>query len=177
MTNWQDKYKDVDFCGPAWYWHRTGTLSRDFTWTPIRVARLWSKEHDCWNLFAYGISQNPVPISEDFPNGPRCLTPDEMGKTEILVEALEKILENYELIDKEENLDYVSLGSEVLVEDLDTHEKIKYIILDYVESEPEFGKISISSPIGKGLLGKKKGEIAEIRVPAGHLKYKILEIK
>jgi len=69
------------------------------------------------------------------------------------------------------------LGSEVLVEDLDTHKKVKYTILDYVESEPDCGKISISSPIGKGIFGKKKGEVVEIRVPAGILRFKILEIK
>ena len=53
----------------------------------------------------------------------------------------------------------------------------KYTILDYVESEPDCGKISISSPIGRALLGKKKGDMVEIRVPAGHVKYKILDIK
>ncbi len=121
--------------------------------------------------------RNAVTFGEIAENAEYESAKNEQAFIEGRILTLEKILENYELIDKEENLDYVSLGSEVLVEDLDTHEKIKYIILDYVESEPEFGKISISSPIGKGLLGKKKGEIAEIRVPAGHLKYKILEIK
>ncbi|GAH82743.1 unnamed protein product, partial [marine sediment metagenome] len=88
------------------------------------------------------------------------------------------LIEHYVLIDNEKkDPNCVSLGSEVLVEDLKSKKKIRYIILDYVESEPDCGKISISSPIGKAILGKKKGDVVEIRVPAGNLKYKILDIK
>ncbi|GAB4113057.1 MAG: transcription elongation factor GreA [Candidatus Caldatribacteriota bacterium] len=121
--------------------------------------------------------RNAVTFGEIAENAEYNSAKNEQAFIEGRILTLEKIIENYELIDKEKNLDYVSLGSEVLVEDLDNHKKIKYIILDYVESEPDCGKISISSPIGKGLLGKKKGEVAEIRVPAGVLRFKILEIK
>ncbi len=121
--------------------------------------------------------RNAVTFGEIAENAEYNSAKNEQAFIEGRILTLEKIIENYELIDKEKNLDYVSLGSEVLVEDLDNHKKIKYIILDYVESEPDCGKISISSPIGKGILGKKKGEVVEIRVPAGILKFKILEIK
>ncbi len=92
--------------------------------------------------------------------------------------TLEKIIENCELIDKSKNDNtYVSPGSEVVVEDLKKKEKIKYTLVDYIESDPGSGKISIASPIGKAVLGKKVGEKVKIRVPAGSIQYKILEIK
>ena len=90
MTNWQDKYKDVDFCKPVWYWHKTESLSGDWNWTPIRVARLWSTEKDCYDLFAYGISQNSVPISEHFPDGPKCIVPEEADQMQEKIKELEK---------------------------------------------------------------------------------------
>jgi len=92
--------------------------------------------------------------------------------------TLERIIENYELIDEsKKNSEFISLGSEVYVKDLKLNKDIRFIILDYVEAEPDFGKISISSPIGKALLGKKKGDIVEVRVPAGQLKFQVLDIK
>ncbi len=121
--------------------------------------------------------RNAVTFGEIAENAEYNAAKNEQAFIEGRVLALERIIENYELIDKEENPDYVSLGSEVLVEDLKSKKEIKYIILDYVESEPDCGKISISSPIGKAILGKKKDDIVEIRVPAGSLKYKILDIK
>ncbi len=121
--------------------------------------------------------RNAVTFGEIAENAEYNAAKNEQAFIEGRILALERIIENYELIDKEENPDYVSLGSEVLVEDLKSKKEIKYIILDYVESEPDCGKISISSPIGKAILGKKKDDIVEIRVPAGSLKYKILDIK
>ena len=121
--------------------------------------------------------RNAITFGEIAENAEDNSAKNEQAFIEGRILTLEKIIENCELIDKEKHLDYVSLGSEVLVEDLGAHKKIKYTILDYVESEPDCGKISISSPIGKALLGKKKGDLVEIRVPAGHLKYKILDIK
>ena len=92
--------------------------------------------------------------------------------------TLEKIIENCELIDKSKNDNhFVSPGSEIVVEDLKKKEKINYTLVDYVESDPGSGKISIASPIGKAVLGKKVGEKVKIRVPAGNIHYKILEIK
>lgn len=92
--------------------------------------------------------------------------------------TLEKIIENCELIDKSKNDNtFVSPGSEIVVEDLKKKEKITYTLVDYIESDPASGKISIASPIGKSMLGKKVGDKVKIRVPAGNIHYKILEIK
>jgi transcription elongation factor GreA len=121
--------------------------------------------------------RNAVTFGEIAENAEYNAVKNEQSFIEGRVLTLEKIMENYELIDKEENPDCVLLGSEVLIKDMKSKKECKYTILDYVESEPDCGKISISSPIGRALLGKKKGDLVEIRVPAGHVKYKILDIK
>ena len=121
--------------------------------------------------------RNAVAFGEIAENAEYNDVKNEQSFIEGRILALEKIIENYELIDKEENPDCVLLGSEVLVKDMKSKKECKYTILDYVESEPDCGKISISSPIGRALLGKKKGDLVEVRVPAGHVKYKILDIK
>jgi len=121
--------------------------------------------------------RNAVTFGEIAENAEYNAAKNEQSFIEGRILALERIMENYELIDKEENPDCVSLGSEVLLKDMKNKKESKYTILDYVESEPDCGKISISSPIGKALLGKKKGDLVEVRVPAGYIKYKILDIK
>ena len=121
--------------------------------------------------------RNAVTFGEIAENAEYNSVKNEQSFIEGRILALEKIIENYELIDKEENPDCVLLGSEVLIKDMTSKKEFKYTILDYVESEPDCGKISISSPIGRALLGKKKGDLVEVRVPAGHVKYKILDIK
>jgi len=121
--------------------------------------------------------RNAVTFGEIAENAEYNSVKNEQSFIEGRILALEKIIENYELIDKEENPDCVLLGSEVLVKDTKNKKEYRYTILDFVESEPDCGKISISSPIGRALLGKKKGDLVEVRVPAGHIKYKILDIK
>ena len=121
--------------------------------------------------------RNAVTFGEIAENAEYNAAKNEQSFIEGRILALEKIIENYELIDKQENPDCVLLGSEALIKDMKSKKECKYTILDYVESEPDCGKISISSPIGRALLGKKKGDLVEVRVPAGHVKYKILDIK
>ncbi len=72
--------------------------------------------------------------------------------------------------------DQVVVGAHVLLKDLKTQDEFTYIMVTHDEANFDEGKISISSPIAKGLLGKKVGEFAEIKIPAGILKYKILKI-
>jgi transcription elongation factor GreA len=72
--------------------------------------------------------------------------------------------------------DKVYILSLVKIEDLKTKQVIEYRLVAPEESDFDKNKISVTSPIGKGLLGKKKGEKVQIRVPAGMLEYKIVEI-
>jgi len=72
--------------------------------------------------------------------------------------------------------DTVSFGSKVRVKDLDENEEETYEIVGPGQENPDSGRILSTSPIGQGLLGKKKGESVTIAVPRGAIRFKILEI-
>ncbi|MCA9408935.1 MAG: transcription elongation factor GreA [Candidatus Omnitrophica bacterium] len=73
--------------------------------------------------------------------------------------------------------DKIYIGAIVTLLDLDTDEEFKYMMVGPEEANYEEDKISILSPIGKGLMGKAEGVELEINVPAGVLKYKVLKIE
>lgn len=73
--------------------------------------------------------------------------------------------------------DKVYIGAVVSLEDLDSGEKIQYTMVSVEEADYETNKLSIVSPIGKGLMGKAAGEEVEVQVPAGTLRYKIVKIE
>lgn len=79
---------------------------------------------------------------------------------------------------EDENIskDKVYIGARVRLIDSESNEEIEYMLVTEDEADFNQGKISISSPVGKALLGKKKGEVVNIRIPAGALKYKIIKI-
>ena len=70
----------------------------------------------------------------------------------------------------------VSILTKVTLTNLNTKKQTTYKIVSEKEADLKAGKISITSPIGKGLMGKAKGEVAEVQVPAGMMKFKIDEI-
>jgi len=72
--------------------------------------------------------------------------------------------------------DQVFVGAMVLLKDLKNEEELSYTLVPQDEANFDEGKLSVSSPIAKGLLGLKVGDIAEIKIPAGVLKYKVLKI-
>lgn len=72
--------------------------------------------------------------------------------------------------------DTVVFGSRVKVKDMEFDEEETYELVGPGQENPEKGRILTESPIGQGLLGKKKGEVAEIEVPSGKIKFKVLEI-
>ena len=91
--------------------------------------------------------------------------------------TLEKMLRNAKIID-DENLgtDEVTLGSTVQIRDLEFDEVLEYTIVGSMEADPGNRMISNESPVGKAILGKSKGSVVEVTVPAGVLKYQIVEI-
>lgn len=72
--------------------------------------------------------------------------------------------------------DQVFIGAKVLLKDLKNQDEFTYCIVTQDEANFEEGKISVTSPIAKGLLSLKVGDVAEIKIPAGILKYKVLKI-
>lgn len=82
-----------------------------------------------------------------------------------------RILDNLDL-----PKDTVTIGAKVMVKDLDSGEELEYMLVSGMEADPKQNKISVSSPIGRGLMLHKVDDTVEIKVPAGVLRYKILEI-
>lgn len=72
--------------------------------------------------------------------------------------------------------DEALIGAKVEVTDTDTSEKFKYMLVAEEESDFSENKISVTSPVGKALLGHKKGDVVEISAPVGIMKYKITRI-
>ena len=72
--------------------------------------------------------------------------------------------------------DEVLIGATVNLKDMDSGEELAYTLVSELEADYEQGKISISSPVGKALMGHKEKEVVEIVIPAGKLKYKIVKI-
>ncbi|MEF2247587.1 MULTISPECIES: transcription elongation factor GreA [unclassified Paenibacillus] len=92
--------------------------------------------------------------------------------------TLEKMLRNARIINNDEiDIDTVSIGSIVTVEDLEFGDTMEYAIVGTAESDPLKNRISNESPVGKAILGKKKDTIVEVNVPAGIIQYKIIDIK
>ncbi|WP_020620875.1 transcription elongation factor GreA [Paenibacillus daejeonensis] len=92
--------------------------------------------------------------------------------------TLEKMLRNARIINNDEvDIDTVSIGSTVIVEDLEFKDTMEYTIVGTAEADPLQNKISNESPVGRAILGKDKGTIVDVNVPAGVIKYKILDIK
>jgi transcription elongation factor GreA len=77
---------------------------------------------------------------------------------------------------KDLDISKVSILSKVKLTNMGTKKVVEYQLVSEQEADLKAGKISITSPIGKGLLGKKIGEVAEISVPSGMLKFKIENI-
>jgi transcription elongation factor GreA len=99
------------------------------------------------------------------------------GLLEMKIAKMENIVANARLID-ESKLDTskVLVLSTVKLKNQNNGMELKYKLVAESESDIKTGKISVSSPIGKGLLGKKVGEVAEIAVPSGSLKLEVIEI-
>jgi transcription elongation factor GreA len=99
------------------------------------------------------------------------------GLLEAKIANIEGIVANSKIIDESTiSTDRVSILTKVTVTNLNTNKKVTYHIVSEKEADLKLGKISSSSPIGKGLLGKVIGEIAEVTVPAGIIKFKVEDI-
>lgn len=99
------------------------------------------------------------------------------GMLEMRIAKLEEVHSNARLIDESQlDVSKVLIHSHVKIKNQSNGSALEYTLVAESEADLKTGKISVSSPIGRGLLGKKVGEIAEIVVPNGILKFEILEI-
>ena len=94
------------------------------------------------------------------------------------IATLEERLRNARVITKKDVAkDVVSIGSKVKLRDIDAKQTVEYRIVGSAEANPAENKLSNESPVGKAIIGKKKGETVEVAAPRGAMKFKILEIK
>ena len=101
----------------------------------------------------------------------------EQGRLESEIQLIEETLRLAVIVDSEDiNNDRVHVGSTVEVLDMEFDEKFEYKIVGTIESDPDKGMISNESPIGKALVGKKKGDVVEIKSPNGSYSVKVLKI-
>jgi transcription elongation factor GreA len=99
------------------------------------------------------------------------------GLMELKIKKLEAVVGDARIID-ESTIDtsQVSILSRVKIRNNKNKMEVTYLLVAEEEADLKSGKISVQSPIGKGLLGKKKGEKAMIKVPAGDMEFEILDI-
>ncbi len=102
---------------------------------------------------------------------------DAQGHLEAKIAQLEQVVANARLIDQS-NLDSskVSILSKVKIKNKKNGAVFTYTLVSEEEADLKAGKISLQSPIGKGLLGKKEGDSAKITTPGGEIEFEILEI-
>lgn len=102
---------------------------------------------------------------------------NEQAQLEERIARLETILRNAKLIDEDEITTHVvSVGSKVVVKDLEFDEEMEYTIVGSAEADPYGGKISNESPLGRAIIGSKTGDIIDVQVPDGVIKYEVLNI-
>lgn len=103
---------------------------------------------------------------------------NEQAMLEHKIAQLEERLLNARVIDTGDvDTSVVSIGSRVRLKDMDANETVEYHIVGSAEANPAEKKLSNESPVGKAIMGKKKGETVEVSAPRGSLKFKILDIK
>ena len=102
---------------------------------------------------------------------------DAQGLLELKISKLEDVVANARILDESTiDLSKVSIYSIVKIKNIKNGAAVTYTIVSEEEADLKTGKISVSSPFGKGLLGKKEGDLAEIQAPAGKMEFEILSI-
>ena len=103
---------------------------------------------------------------------------NEQAMVEQKIAQLEERLSRARLIEKEDvPKGVVAIGTRVRLRDLDAKQTIEYVIVGSAEANPAESKLSNESPVGKAIIGRKKGETVEVAAPRGSMKYKIMDVK
>jgi len=103
---------------------------------------------------------------------------NEQAMVEHRIATLEDRLASARVIEADEvTTDVVSIGVKVRLKDVDANVTVEYTIVGSAEANPAEQKLSNESPVGKAILGRKKGEVVEVAAPRGTLKFKIMDIK
>lgn len=106
---------------------------------------------------------------------------DEAKNEQAMIEAriaqLDAMLKNVHVVDEDElNTDTIGIGSRVKLKDIEFDEEVEYYIVGSTEANPDEGKISDESPVGRALIGHGKRDVVEIDVPSGTIHFEVLDI-
>lgn len=102
---------------------------------------------------------------------------EEQGLLEARIAKLEEVVANARIIDDTQlDTSRVYIHTRVMVRHVENRSEREFMIVAESEADVRLGKISVTSPIGKGLLGKARGEVAEVTTPAGTTRFEIIEI-
>lgn len=99
------------------------------------------------------------------------------GMLEAKISQLKNLVANARLIDESAiGTDEVQIMNKVTIKNLQTNKMMTYMLVSESEADLKSGKIAVSTPIAQGLMGKKVGDVAEIKVPSGTMTFEIIEI-
>ncbi len=99
------------------------------------------------------------------------------GMLEMKISKMEDMVSNARIVDESQiENDKVLILCKVTIKNVKTGQKMTYTLVPETEADLKTAKLSINSPISKGLLGKKVGDVADVTVPSGNMKFEILEI-
>jgi len=102
---------------------------------------------------------------------------DAQGMLEMKIAKLEEVVGNARVLDESKlDISKVSILSKVKIKNKQNGAEMTYTLVSEEEADLKSGRISVKSPIGKGLLGKKVGDTAEVKAPAGTMKFEIIDI-
>jgi transcription elongation factor GreA len=151
---------------------------------PMTVAGLKSLEEELQRLKAVERPRIIAAISEARAHGDLSenaeyhAAKEAQGLNEARVAELEDKISRAEVIDTSKlSGDTIKFGATVSLEDEDTGDKVKYTIVGDLEANLRDGKISISSPIARALIGKAKGDIVEVTTPKGSRSFAVLKVE
>ena len=103
---------------------------------------------------------------------------DEQRDIELRIEELEKLLKNAEVVVEEEiDVNKINIGCKVKLLDVEYDEEMEFYIVGSTEANSLQNKISNEAPVGRALIGKSVGDVVDVEMPMGIMKYKVLEIQ
>ena len=103
---------------------------------------------------------------------------NDQAHLEARIAMLEERLKNARVVTKKEiRSGEVSVGTKVRLKDLSSNKTVEYHVVGSAEADPTELKLSNESPVGKAIMGRKKGDVVEVSAPRGALKFKIMEVK
>ena len=99
------------------------------------------------------------------------------GLLELKISKLEEMIANARIIDESRiNTEHIQIMNKVKVLNLNNNTSVEYTLVGETEANLREGKLAAATPIGKALIGKKKGDVVEVIVPSGKIRFEVLEI-